>query len=247
MSPLKNTYHCNECNKDVLKGQYCTTCGLYNFGEKATVGIFIKNALSQVLSLERGLFFNFKIALTNPKQLVWTYFEGIRRKYASHGGFVLYTLFLMGLFYLIFPGSAFFNLTIQDESAESITTNKFFLVIIIPLLTISSKLTFWRKVPGIAAHLISMVYVILPRFIITSIILIIGREFVDHDLLYQLLVLGLLFWIFWSNTNVFLTSPSFIQKLGFALLQFVILCGILLVILSIFILLDSASFEYKVK
>ena len=244
MNPQETTYQCQECNREVPKGKYCPTCGLYNFGKRATVMIFITNALSQILSLEKGLFFNFKVALQKPKELVWTYYEGIRRKYASPGRFILYTLFLLGLLYFIFPESSFFNLTFEEESADSITTNKFFLFFIIPLLTITSKIVFWRKVSGIAIHVISMVYIILPRFIITLILLIIFNQFTDSSIFYLILILTLLLSIFWSNTCVFLSTSSFFKKVGFTLLQFAVVLIILLVILFGFALLESASFEF---
>jgi hypothetical protein len=113
MLEKKGLYLCDSCQNSLAKGKFCPDCGVHNLGKQATFKTIFTNSFSEVLSVEKGLIYNFKTTFTNPREIVWSYFNGIRNKYAAPDKFLLYTLFFLGAIYLIDPEFGAIEVTVQ--------------------------------------------------------------------------------------------------------------------------------------
>lgn len=244
MLEKKEVYYCETCHNSIPKGKFCPDCGVHNKGEKATFKSLFTNSISEVFSVEKGLIHNFKITFSKPHDIVWSYFNGIRNKYAAPGKFLLYTLFLLGAIYLINPNISALNISVQGESTNALTGSKLFLIFILPILSISSKIVFWKN-KGIAIHIISMVYIFLPRFVIVSIVMIIINTAPGHHWSQPLIILILLSNTFWTNTIVQRNNSSILQKISFTVLQFIALLAMIVLIIAGSILIGDFSFSVQ--
>lgn len=234
-------YNCKTCQNNVPKGQFCPSCGVYNQGEKSTLKGIFSNAVSEVFSVEKGLIHNFKATFLQPHDVVWSYFNGLRNKYATPGKFLLYTLFILGAIFYIDPQFGAVDIVVEGESANSLTATKIFIVCIIPFLTLTSKIVFWKN-NGLAIHLISMVYIFLPRFVIASIVISILNFTVGQNWLQPLLVLILLAVTFWVNVKVQKNSPTILKLIGLTLLQYMAFLGLIVLLLGLGVVLGNIDF-----
>lgn len=238
MSDKKEAYYCETCQNPIPKGKFCPDCGVHNKGEKSTFKSLFTNSLSEVLSVEKGLIYNFKMTFSNPHEIVWSYFNGMRNKYAAPGKFLLYTLFFLGATYLIDTKFSALDLTIQDESANALTGTKIFLILIIPLLSISSKIVFWKN-KGIALHIISMIYLFLPRFVIATLLVTIINLSIGQHWSQPLIFLIMILYTLWTNVIVQKRDSSFFQKAGLTVLQFLVILVVLTFLIAGFIIIGG--------
>lgn len=232
MKDNKEAYYCGSCQNSIPKGKYCIDCGTHYLGKKSTLKSLFINSLTEVFSVEKGLFYNFKVAFTKPHDIVWSYFNGVRNKYAAPGKFLLYTLFFIGAIYLIDPDFGALKVEFQDESPNSLTGTKVFLILIIPILSLSSKIVFWRN-KGLAVHLLSMIYLFLPRFVITAVLITFVNLSIGSSWSQPLLFLFMIFHTMWTNVRVQKKDPSVSQRIGFTALQFLTMLAILTLLLII--------------
>lgn len=240
MLDKKEIYYCESCENSVAKGKYCPDCGTHNIGEKSNFKTLITNSISEVFSFEKGLYYNFKVTFTKPHDIVWSYYNGIRNKYAAPGRFFLYTLFFLGALYLIDPNFGVLDISINNESTSALTGTKLFLILIIPLLSISSKIVFWKN-KGMALHILSMIYLFLPRFVIATVLITILNISFESNW-FQLLVFFLaILHTMWSNALVQRGTISTLQKVGLTILQFLLLIGLTLLILLILVIASGTS------
>jgi hypothetical protein len=238
----KETYYCNSCQNSIVKGKYCPDCGVYNSGKKSSLKSLFSNVFSEALSFEKGLFHNFKLTFSKPNEIVWSYFNGIRNKYAAPGKFFLYTLLILGVIYLIDPEFGVLDVTVEEESTNALTGTKIFLILITPLLSITSKIVFWRN-KGMAIHVISIVYLFLPRFVIVSAIITAINLSIGQNWSQPLLVLILLLNTFWTNVTVQKIDSTILQKIGFMLLQLTVMLGLITLIIIGFILFGNFDLQ----
>lgn len=226
MLEQKEIYNCESCNNSISKGKYCPDCGVYNSGQKATLKTLFSNAISEVLSFEKGLFYNFKASFIKPHEVVWSYFNGIRNKYAPPGRILLYTLFFLGALYLLDPNFGALDISVNEEATDSLTGTKFFLILIIPFLSISSKIVFWKN-KGIAVHILSMLYLFLPRFVIATILITIINLSIGSSWSQLIIFFLMIFHTLWTNVFVQKKNVSILQKLGFMTLQFLVMLALI--------------------
>lgn len=238
MLEKKETYYCDSCQSSIKKGKYCPDCGVHNLGEKATFKTIFTNSFSEVLSVEKGLIYNFKTTFTNPHDIVWSYFNGIRNKYAAPGKFLLYTLFFLGAIYLIDPEFGAVEVTANGESTSGLTGTKIFLILIIPVLSLSSKIVFWKN-RGLAVHIISMIYLFLPRFVVATVLITIINLSIGQHWSQPLIVIFLIFHTLWSNVIVQKKNSTVLQKTGLTLLQLLAMLGVITLLLLSLILIGS--------
>jgi len=236
MLEKNQSYYCSLCQNNVPKGSFCPGCGIHNKGEKSTLNTIFKNSISQVFSVEKGLIHNFRATFLKPNDVVWSYYYGIRNKYASPGKFLLYTLFILGTIFLIDPEFGAVNVIVDGESTNSLTGTKLFIVFIIPFLSLTSKIVFWRN-NGFAIHVISVVYIFLPRFVIVAILITILNFWLGQHWSQALFVLIMLAVTFWTNAVVQKKSLSVLQKLGLTVIQFITFLGIIVLVIGVGVLL----------
>lgn len=241
MIEQKEIYTCKSCNNSIPKRKYCPDCGVYNSGQKATFKTLFSNAISEVLSFEKGLFYNFKVSFTQPNDVVWSYFNGIRNKYAAPGRILLYTLFFLGILYLIDPNFGALDISINNESTSSLTGTKLFLILIIPFLSISSKIVFWKN-KGLAVHMLSMIYLFLPRFVITTILITIINLSIGASWSQLLIFVLMIFHTMWTNVLVQKKNASTIQKLGFTILQFLVMFVLIIFFFLSIVVISGTEF-----
>ncbi|PHR46428.1 MAG: hypothetical protein COA32_11280 [Fluviicola sp.] len=232
MLEKKEVYYCESCQNSISRGKYCPDCGVYNLGKKSTFNTLFTNSLSEVFSVEKGLFYNFKITFTKPHDIVWSYFNGVRNKYAAPGKFLLYTLFFLGAIYLLDPKFGALDLIVDGESTNGLTGTKVFLILIIPILSISSKVVFWKN-KGIALHILSMIYLFLPRFVLATLLITIIKLSIGLHWSEPLLFFLMIFHTMWANVLVQKKTASILQKVGLTFLQFLTM----LALITLFILL----------
>lgn len=238
MLEKKEVYYCERCHNSIPKGKFCPDCGVHNKGDKSTFKSLFTNSISEVLSVEKGLIYNFKMTFSNPHEIVWSYFNGIRNKYAAPGKFLLYTLFFLGAIYLVDPEFGAIQVDVNGESTSGLTGTKLFLVLIIPILSLSSKIVFWKN-KGLAIHTISMLYMFLPRFVIATLLITIINLSIGQHWTQPLLALFLILHTLWSNTMVFKKNITTLQRAGLTLLQLLAVLGVIAFLFLIFILTGS--------
>ncbi len=239
------TYYCETCDNSIAEGKYCPDCGLHYSGQKSSIQNIFKDLLAQVFSVEKGIIHNFSLTFSRPKTVVWSYFNGIRNKYAAPGHFLLYALFILGALHLIAPEIGFLNLSFDGEVDNQINGNKFFLIFIIPLLTVTSKIVFWKSARGIALHVITIIYLFIPRFVIASLFIALFNLTVGEHWIQSIITLFLMLHALWTNVTVQKQAPSVLEKLGFTLLQIIVFLTVLFVSAFFFIALLQINVTFN--
>lgn len=234
--------YCTHCNKPLKSNEYCSICGAYNTGKKATFRTLVADGFNQLFSLERGVFQTIIMLFKQPRLVVRSYYEGYRNRFASPGKLLLFGLIIMGLIYYFRDVSGGINVLVEDESSsiDPLTSLKLVLLLLIPYMSLTSKLIFFTKAKGFMLHVISIGYLFLPRLLILTVLISIVELF-DLDAITPVLLLLAMFSTFFANTKIFKEKPSLFNTLVFALIQFILFLA--LIVLTTLILSLITGYE----
>ena len=181
-----------------------------------------------------------------PRLVVCSYYEGYRNRFASPGKILLFVLIIMGLIYYFRDISGGINVLVEDESSSSIdplTSLKLVLLLLIPYMSLTSKLIFFTKARGFMLHVISIGYLFLPRLLIL-IVLIAIVELFDLDAIIPVLLLLTMFSTFFANTKIFKEKPSLFNTLVFALIQFILFLALIVLTTLILSLITGVEISF---
>ena len=136
--------------------------------------------------------------LFKPRMMVENYSQGFRKYYSSPGKALLFALTIAAL-HLAFVNERILGVQLNVNTlAPQLSLYLFFL----PLLTLTSYITFIRREKGLAKHLTSLIYFSSAFFIVLTVLDDISTLLLDRILdgfvfpAYFLLILGWNAWVF---------------------------------------------------
>jgi hypothetical protein len=231
---------CDQCNKELRAKEHCNICGVYNTGGNTTLYSLVSDALSQFISVEKGFIQTILSSFKNPRRLVLSYYEGYRNRFASPGKILIFTLIVLGLIYYFGEHKESTSITINDEEDlfDPLTSLKLTLLLLIPYLSISSKIVFYTKLNSWIIHIISMLYLFLPRLLLITVLLNTLPLFIKTiDSISFLLVLIMLISTFTANSRVFCDKIQFPKVVFLGLIQLIVFTGLILLTIALLSLL----------
>jgi hypothetical protein len=211
---------CSQCHTKLI-GDFCHQCGQQATAIKTNYRDVLAALLSGVFSVERGIFNVLKVLLFNPAILIRRYWRGDRLYFYSPAQIVFYTLFVTGLHLSFFDKKLLgLNVGLSGLSQEAMTVfspQLLLIVLLVPLLMLSTYLTFYKEKYSLAEHFISAIYLFCGWTIILT---------VTSDLLFWLsgvyfnwLTLLFLLCFFWWSSRVYKPRANVLIQLTYFCLQ----------------------------
>lgn len=210
---------CSVCSIEI-KRNHCPSCGQYFKNKRVSFRTVFADLFASIFSLERSLFENMKVALTQPKTLPINFWSGFRKYYFSPGRFfTLASLFLL-LQYSV--SNEFLGIIVSSN----ISSQFIILLSQVVLLTLSSFLVYLQFKRNIFEHLILNVYNVSLWIIIFVPISMILSLAVDNNRIEQLFFVAFhILVIIWNSKSFELTV---LRRALFVTLNLVLLYGALL-------------------
>lgn len=227
---------CGQCNQE-LHGMYCSHCGQQHLGKSISLTGIIKDYFENLFNLESPLFRNIKALLFRPATVINGYIRGERGYYFSPGKLLFFALLFVGLFLSIFksPNRIFgLNLSVPGMAPQFI-----FILLLLPLFSLFSWLTYSRLKRPYVHHLVSASYAIslwtILMVAIEALIRLAGWLLVPVEIG---ILFAFLFMSAYTNAAMLSHKRSRLIWIGNAVLQlvitFVIFYGLLYVLKAIF-------------
>jgi hypothetical protein len=238
--------YCEACNKELKTKEYCATCGAYNTGRKTTLYTLLNDGVSQIVSIERGVLQTILATFKTPHRVVFSYYEGYRNRFASPSRILLFTLIILGLVYYFQSSTSMIDVKVNEEEEliDPLTQLKITLLLMIPLFSLTSKIVFLKQSKSWLIHLISMIYLLVPRLLIFVFLILIIESFFENNILNLVLLFILLLSVFTTNTRVFIPKANFTKALLFGFIQFVVFIFLTLTLL-LFTSLIVSEFSFS--
>ncbi len=142
---------CSVCLNEI-KEQYCSNCGQYYKAKRLNFRTIIGDLFDSVFALEKSLFRNIKIGLSQPDKLVLNYWNGFRRFYYSPGKFFAVASLCLLLNYSI--ANDFLGIIVTGN----ISSQFVILLTNIVLLTLLSFLIYFQFKKNLFEHLVLNIY-----------------------------------------------------------------------------------------
>ncbi|WBX76782.1 DUF3667 domain-containing protein [Tenacibaculum ovolyticum] len=208
---------CSVCSTEIDK-KYCPKCGQYFTNKRVTSITILKDIFSSIFSLEKSLFKNIKIGLTQPKKLILNYLNGYRGFYFSPGKFfTIASLFLL-LHYIY--AKDFLGITIEGAGGFA---QILMLLINILSLTIFSYLLYLKHKKNFYEHLVLNTYNVsiwaIPFVLISTLLNIFVADNSIEQYFFFPYHLLIMIW----NSKVF--EMSKLKRFGVIFLNFILFYG----------------------
>ena len=210
---------CTICNT-TLDGEFCKNCGQQNTQKKLDLKSFFSDLSSNLLDLDKTVFFNIYYVLRYPKKVIENYWAGFRNYYYNPGKVLFYFVTLAGLSSYILGNSLCGIDIIVDNN---ISSQFIFILIIYPLLILASFLTYRKHKKTFIEHATASIYIISS---IGIMVLIFQSLFTllnlteSNDSIWLLILLILV--ITW-DTLVYTQKKKFFYKVINGVIEFIIL------------------------
>lgn len=211
---MDNVIICSHCQTEILQS-YCPNCGQKYINRKISLRSMIADFWDSLLSLDKSFWLNFKLLILNPKFFITNYWNGFRSFYFSPNKTIIIAALFLGLNFLLFKNN-FFGFKI---SAENLSAQLGFIIFIVPLLTISSYLAYFKFRRNLIEHLVLNMYNLGIWLIIFLIFSIIVNYLELANLRYIFLILFVLSIFIW-NARVF--DLKLFTRIAFVFLNFII-------------------------
>lgn len=143
---------CSVCSNEIIE-KYCSNCGQYFKDSRVTSITILWGLFDSFFSLEKSIFMNIKIALSEPKTIVSNYWKGFRKYYFTP--FQFFTIASLSLLINYYLFNNFLGLSL---SVNNISSHFAILVLNIILLTLYSSLIYLKFKKNIFEHLILNIY-----------------------------------------------------------------------------------------
>ena len=108
---------CSVCSNQISE-KYCSNCGQYFKDSRVTSITILWGLFESFFSLEKSIFMNIKIALTNPKTIVSNYWNGFRKYYFTPFQFFTIASLSLLINYYLFNNFLGLSLTVNNISSH---------------------------------------------------------------------------------------------------------------------------------
>ena len=154
MDPMA-TQNCTICDAE-LKGEFCHVCGQRTTGKRISFREWLSDSIAGIFSLERSVLASWWLVIRQPERIIENYWTGNRGYYHSPGRLAFYAAFVIGLSFTLFGNELLgLNLTFTNMP---VPPQLILLVLLIPLYSLASWLTFIRQKHNFLEHLVAMIY-----------------------------------------------------------------------------------------
>ncbi len=218
--------NCTICNTK-LADKYCQVCGQYNTGKKISFYELIADFMAGMFSLERSVLATMWLLIRRPEIVIQNYWAGWRGYYPSPGKIAVYAAFVVGL-HFAFLGKEFLGL---NMTFTNVPPQFGLIILLIPLYSLSSKITFFRQKHRYIEHLISTVYLYSTWIIVFTFLDIIQKYVLGNFLDEGMFLLYMLVLFLWT-TLVYAAKSSWYMILIISLIQLLILATIFTLIIG---------------
>lgn len=225
---------CTVCNIET-KGNYCSNCGQKLSRTEIKFADLISDSISSALDVEKSIFAVLLTIFVNPSKLVVNYWKGYKKYYPSPFKLLIYALAVAAI-HLAYVDSEILGVTLQTSVVD---TQIGFWIIVLPLLGLSSYLTYLRMKHSLTKHIISLIYVSGTFFILITVIGDLAMLISGFDLA-QFSFMTFLTLVFLWNAQVFSKKKKWWVYILNGALQFSVLVGVAMIILLILMSVPGA-------
>lgn len=225
---------CTICNEKTTE-KYCGNCGQELSNKEVTFRGLISDLVVSTLDVEKSVFAVLLHVFVNPAKLIVNYWKGFKKYYPSPFKVLIYALAVAAI-HLAYVDSEILGVTLQTTLVE---TQIGFWIILLPLLGLSSYITYLRMKMSFTKHIISLIYIAGSFFILLTIIsdLALLTTGFDFD---QVTFITFLSLIFLWNARVFSKKKEWWVFILNGALQFSVMIGIVIVLLLILLSIPGA-------
>jgi hypothetical protein len=221
--------YCTICKTELL-GEYCYVCGQQHTGRRVSFMEWVGDWITGMFSLERSVFASWWLVIHNPQIIIENYWAGNRGYYHSPGKLAFYAASFIGLHFAFF-GYELLGLNLRFSNIP-IPPQLILIILLIPLYTVISKLTFFRMKRRFLEHLIAMVYLFSTWIVIFIVIDDLQWYFFDKIIDTSMVLIFIIILFIW-NTRLHATSKKWTTVVAYTLLQLFILLLIISLLISL--------------
>lgn len=217
---MSSTIKCSNCKTEITD-LFCPNCGQKYIRRNLRIKELVEDYWDNLFSLDTSLWMNIKHLILNPGFIVHNYWRGFRNFFISPNKLLIISAFFLGINF-IFSKNTFLgvNITAQNFSAQI-----GFLIIIIPLLTLSSYIAYLKHKRSLLEHLVLNMYSLGVWLIIFSIVSLLVFNLQFQFLKTPLLLLFLILIFVWNSRSFKTKLLSSIITLIFNILVFGLIVG----------------------
>lgn len=219
---------CSICSFET-EGNYCNNCGQQIGKKETTFKSMIIDLVTSSLDLDKSVFANIFKIIIDPSKLVMSYWNGNKKYYPSPFRVLIYALALAA-FHLTYVNSKILGIYLNTAQVDAQIS---FWIIMLPLLTLTSYLTFFRIKHSFTKHLISLIYIGASVYILITVVhdILLFTVNADLDLYVFPVFIGI---IFVENARIFTKNKRWWVILLNALLQLVVILSLVFLSLALF-------------
>lgn len=226
---MNSTIKCSNCKTEIAD-VFCPHCGQKYIRRGLKIREIVEDYWDNLLSLDISLWLNIKYLILNPGFIVHNYWRGFRNFFISPNKLLVISAFFLGI-NLVISNNSFLGINI---TAKNFSAQIGFLIIIIPLLTISSYIAYLKHKQSLLEHLVLNMYSLGVWLIIFSTVSLVVYYFKLQFLRTPLLLLFLILIFIWNsrsfNTKILSRIISFI--INIAIFGLIIVGMVYLIILA---------------
>ncbi len=226
--------NCPNCNTD-FDTRFCPNCGTEHHVERLTTYSLIKDSLSTIFSVDKSFFRQMWLMLVNPGKIINDYRNGFRRYYISPLRMLFITTVFLSASFLITEGNFLGISVVLSEDTKFISQGFIFFALFLPMIIISTWLTYLWKEWNFAESTVLAIYNFSFWILIFSIITVPYYYFMEElgIVIQPFLILLILLW----NTRAF--EMKIHSKVLMLILNYLIFIVIATIIFALIYLLGS--------
>ncbi|UZR99243.1 DUF3667 domain-containing protein [Chondrinema litorale] len=236
---------CSVCQTDVI-GLYCYNCGQKITGRRLSFKEILAELTEGIFSIERSLIATFYHLLIKPKQVVENYWAGNRNYYYSPVKMLTLALFVIGI-HLVFVDKDILGVSvnmngISKEMSAIFSPQLFFMVLMLPLISFTTYITYFKQKHNALEHLTSVTYLFAFWAVVITVFwdlleLILGNP--ESIGAFALFSLGLFIW----TARIFTRSAKWYRIVLNTLAEFFIFCFLIISLVGILYLFDPNTLD----
>lgn len=131
----------------------------------------------------------------------------------------------------------------ENNFIDPLTSLKLVLLLLVPYISIASRLAFLKKPDGLILHFISICYVFLPRLLIFLLVISLFEQVIPRDVIRALLLITLLS-TFYVNAKVISEKTSIFYYLLLTAFQVFLFLLLLIATVILFYLITGYEVEF---
>lgn len=238
--------NCSICGT-TLQGLYCHQCGQKVTGKRPRFWDIFQDFFSSIFSLEKSVLATLWLLVKSPGKVIGNYWEGNKRYYQSPGKVLIYALFVIGL-QIAFVDQKVLGANVEVEGLDGKSSNLlspqlFFLIVMLPILTLSTYLAYLRQRHSLVEHAIAISYLFGCWAIILTVLGVLLDLLVELPKSSSFLLFLVLLFV-WS-ARVFTKSGKWYRLLGNLLLEMLIFIALFGFLIALLYLVDPSSVHFS--